>query len=259
MTYQNIHDGVKSASALTGVPISPLTRTAPAPKTDPVKHFVDLARSIKGHKPFRVFDDWCEIMFCAIAAVTARTPDRSRQLMQQQAEASAKYTPEDIRTMEAMLGVAQAALSKGGRDFLGEACGLMGALDGGVGQFFTPFEVSQMLVRMTAPDIAAIVRDQGHFRGADPAAGSGGMLVALADHCESVGVDLRDVFVEGVELVPSTYHMLFVQLSLRGVAARAVCGNTLTQQVSQHEYTPAGVAFVNKHGIRNAATGMVLS
>lgn len=259
MRYQHIHEGVQSASALMGMPLNNATRAAPEPKTDPVKQFVALARSIKGHKPFRVFDDWCEIMFCAIAAVTARTPERAAELMRQQEQASAKYTQQDIRAMEAMLGVAQAALSKGGRDFLGEACGLMGALDGGVGQFFTPFEVSQMLVRMTAPDIAAIVRDQGHFRGADPAAGSGGLLVALADHCESVGVDLRDVFVEGVELVPSTYHMLFVQLSLRGVAARAVCGNTLTQQVQQSAYTPAGVAFVNKHGTRNAATGMVLS
>lgn len=259
MTYQNIHEGVQSASALMGIPLNNATRAAPEPEIDPVKQFVALARSIKSHKPFRVFDDWCEIMFCAIAAVTARTPDRSRQLMQQQAEASAKYTPEDIRTMEAMLGVAQAALSKGGRDFLGEACGLLGALDGGVGQYFTPFEVSRMIVRMTAPDVARIIREQGHFRGADPAAGSGGMIVAMADQISDSGADLGDAFFEAVELVPATYHMLFVHLSLRGVAARAVCGNSLTQQVQQSAYTPAGVAFVNKHGIRNAATGMVLS
>ncbi|WP_170293947.1 N-6 DNA methylase [Paracoccus limosus] len=252
MTYQHIHEGVHSASALMGIP---LKRTDAEPKTDHVKQFVALARSIPG-KPFRVFDDWCEIMFCAIAAITAQTPERAAELMSQQEQASGKYTQEDIRIMEDMLGVAQVAIMDGGRDFLGEACGLLGALDGGVGQFFTPFEVSKMIVSMTAPDISAIVRDQGNFRGADPAAGSGGLLVALADHCEAVGVDLRDVFVEGVELVPSTYHMLFVQLSLRGVPARAVCGNTLTQEVREYAYTPAGVRFVNKHGIMNAATNM---
>lgn len=254
MTYQKIHEGVSAAAALMGAPVPIPPEQPPAPASDPVKQFVSLARSITGHKPFRVFDDWCEIMFCAIAAVTARTPERSRQLMAQQAEASAKYTQAEIEVMERMLGVAQDALSRGGRDFLGEACGLLGSLDGGVGQFFTPFEVSKMIVGMTVPDIAAIVRDQGHFRGADPAAGSGGMLVALADHAEAVGVSLADVFVEAVELVPATYHMAFVQLSLRGVAARVVCGNSLTQEVRETAYTPAGVQFVNKHGIRNAAT-----
>ena len=262
MTYQNIHEGVHAAAALVGVAVPPETRTPePAPaavKGDPVKAFVALARKITGNKPFRVFDDWCEMGYCVIASLTTDDAERLAALKAQHDVVAAKYTPEHLSVMSEMMAVAADALAAGGDDYLGRVCGEMGALDGGVGQFFTPFDASRLVVSLTAPDVPAIIRRDGHFRAADPAAGSGGLLVAMADHAVAQGAELGDLFFEGVELVPATYHMLFVQMTLRGLAGRAVCGNSLTGEVKEHAYTPAARAFVRKHGIRAAATTMVL-
>lgn len=259
MIHQKIQDGVHAAAALLGLELIKTTDPVPpAVKGDPVKAFVSLARDIRGNKPSRVFDDWCEMGYCALAALTTEDPERLAALKSQNEEVAAKYTPEHLAVMSLMMAVAHDALADGGDDYLGRVCGEMGALDGGVGQFFTPFDASRLVVAMTAPDVPAIIRRDGHFRAADPAAGSGGLLVAMADHAVAQGADLGDLFFEGVELVPATYHMLFVQMTLRGLAGRAVCGNSLTGEVKEHAYTPAARAFVRKHGIRAAATTMVL-
>lgn len=257
MNYESIHQGVHAASALMGIPVSPVPQ--PPVKPDHVKDFVALARQITGHKPFRVFDDWCEMGYCAFAALTTGDPDRRDALAQQAAQVESKYPPDQLRVMSEMMGVAKEALKDGGDDFLGRVCGLMGALDGGVGQFFTPFDSSLAMVRMTAPDVPAVIAQDGHFCGADPAAGSGGLLVAMADHAYAAGADPDDVFFEGVELVPATYHMLYIQLTLAGVAARAVCGNSLTQETTEYAYTPRALRFIRKHGLGAAATTMRLA
>ena len=235
-----------------------LNLTVPGPD-EPVRKFVDLSRRIGGNrKSSRVFDDFCHLTYCVFAQRTTSDPKIHDDLQRQYDEVAAAYDPADLWAMAGMLGVAREAMSRGGDDFLGRVCGVMGALDGPTGQYFTPFDASRLFASLNPPDAAEAIQQCGHFTAMDPAAGSGGLLIAMADQIQSQGVNMNDVFFEGVELVPSTYHMLFVQLVLRGLAARAVCGNSLTQEVREFAYTPAALKFIRKHGPTAASTSMRL-
>ena len=70
----------------------------------------------------------------------------------------------------------------------------------------------------------------------DPAAGTGGFLVAAANHIRTrdpAVVDAKTMQLStnqfhGVELVPGTFRLCLMNLSLHGVQARIVLGSTLS-------------------------------
>lgn len=212
------------------------------------KFAAEVSAIITPGKAFRKFDDFCVLVSRGIQILTAGDCQISAEALAEFGEIRSRYPAQDLERFNEMTRIAGDALASGGGDFLGRVCGEMGALDHATGQFFTPFEVSELLVSVNAPDISQVVRRDGYYLGHEPTAGSGGMIVALADHAENNGVSLDDVFIEAWELVPETFHMLVVQLSLRGVAAAVVRGNTLTGEKSEVIYTPRAVAFRDKHG-----------
>lgn len=237
-------DAIHAARHLLGIP---------APKTDHealAKDFVKVVNAIRGtRKPHRVFDDFCEAAYCAFARRTTSNPERLAKLDAQYESVTSGYPDQAIPSMASLMSIAHEALRGGGDDFLGRVCGLLGALDGTVGQFFTPFDASRLCVDLNMPDPSEVTMRGEGFMALDPTAGSGGLLVAMADKAQACGADLGDVFLEGVELVPATYHMLFVQMTLRGIAGRAVCGNSLTMGVTDYAYTPKAAEYIRRHGL----------
>lgn len=216
---------------------------------DLAKEFVKEISAIKTPgKAFRKFDDFCVLFSRRIQQLTMSYDLMGPGALAEFEEVRSRYPAHDIERFNEMVRISAEALASGGGDFLGRVCGEMGALDHATGQFFTPFEVNELLNDLIAPDIASVVRKEGFFLGHEPTAGSGGMIVSLADHAENQGVNLDDVFIEAWELVPETFHMLVVQLSLRGVAAAVVCGNTLTGEKSEIIMTPRAMIFFDKHG-----------
>lgn len=215
---------------------------------DAVKAFVkEIGLFGKYRRPHKIFDDFCEATYCALAKTTATDPDR-RQALEDQYMAVVDNYPnkDDFRRMANLVVYAQIGLQNGGDDLMGRLAGEMGALDGGVGQFFTPHDISTLMSLMNCPDYKELIAQHGHVACHEPAAGAGGMIVAMADQCVAQGCDLEDVWFDAWELVPDTFRMLFVQLTLRGVAAKVVCGNTLTKEVFEVAYTPAALAFIAK-------------
>jgi type I restriction enzyme M protein len=97
----------------------------------------------------------------------------------------------------------------------------------GAGQYFTPRSVVELMVQAISPKPGEIVQD--------PAAGTGGFLVSAANHarseiketpsCPDRGPAKPSYF--GVELVPGAFRLCLMNLSLHGVPAHVVLGNTL--------------------------------
>lgn len=219
--------------------------TTPA---EAVQAFIKEVRQFGRYKrPHKIFDDFCEAAYCALAKSTTTDPVRQQTLEEQyMAVANSYVVKDDFRRMANLMVYAQIGLRNGGDDYLGRLAGELGALDGGVGQFFTPHDVSRLLMSMSAPDFQTAIRDHGHVACHEPAAGAGGMIIASADHCVDLGISLDDVWFDAWELVPDTFRMLFVQLTLRGVAAKVTCGNTLTGEFHEVAYTPAAFDFIAK-------------
>lgn len=210
---------------------------------DFVKQLTDIDRSKHADEIFR---DFCEMSFCALAKLATLDPERLEKLERQFMEVVRRYPGLDLgrNPMGELLGRATIALRNGGCDFFGLVAGEIGMLDARMGQFFTPYEVSRLNAEIILGDIDGLIAEKGFVSVHEPAAGAGGMLVAVADVFEGRGHDLsRTLWAEAVELSRSTFHMAYVQMSLRGIPGRVIHGNSLSLEVFTGAMTPAGARF----------------
>jgi hypothetical protein len=188
----------------------------------------------------QVFADFCELSAIAIRnAVDARGRDvREARYMQ----IIGGYTPAEADRFAQLLAALTQKFEDGLGDHLGE---LYMSLDLGsdrLGQFFTPFDVSRVIAKMTIGDYSAKLAGQPFITVAEPACGSGGMVIALADALREIGVNYQQtVHVTAQDLDQTAVHMTYIQLSLLHIPAVVVRGNTLSLEQLDVWHTPAHV------------------
>jgi N-6 DNA Methylase len=143
------------------------------------------------------------------------------------------------------------AIAADGNDWLGRVAGLLSVLDGtGKGQIFTPPGLASLMAALVdhgaAPSeglIRETVRRDGCFTVLDPAAGSGSLLLAMAERVRDAGLDpALTLYVEAVDIDTSAARMAFVQLSIRDVPAKVICGDSLSRETRWEAYTPITAA-----------------
>ncbi|MDU2191454.1 MAG: N-6 DNA methylase [Klebsiella pneumoniae] len=83
------------------------------------------------------------------------------------------------------------------------------------------------------------VRREGIATVSDPACGAAGMLIAYAECLLEADINpSMHMFGSCIDIDPVAADMAFIQLSLLGIAAEVVTGNTLTMQIRRVRYTP---------------------
>lgn len=197
-----------------------------------------------------VLRDFCELAYCALAKKASPWPEQQDQLEAQYMDVVGRYRDKDhIRAMPEYMALALGEIGNGGVDFLGEVAGEMGALDSRMGQFFTPYPVSRLMAEMTVQGLEGIIEQNGYVTVQEPAAGAGGMLLALADTIEDKGFNLEtQVWIEATELSRPTFHMCYIQCAARGLAGRIINGNSLSLETYSHAFTAAAPVFFEKNG-----------
>lgn len=166
---------------------------------------------------------------------------RDAELEKRFFEIAAKYSHEDFVRFARMLAeVANELDENGPSDVLGEVYMSLELGNKWKGQFFTPYPVSKFMAEITFPGTAAEeVEAKGFVTVSEPACGSGGMVIAAAHvlkerevnyqtsmHATCTDVDLKCV------------HMAYVQLSLLGIPATVVHGDTLKLEAWSFWNTP---------------------
>ena len=198
----------------------------------------------------QVFADFCELAYCALAKQACPFPDERGALEAQYMDVVGRYRDKgDVRKMPEILALVLVEISKGGCDALGQIAGSIGALDSKLGQFFTPYEISRLMAEINLVNVDAMIDEQGFVTVSEPAAGAGGMLLALADVIEDKGHSLAtSVWIEAVELSRPTYHMCYIQCAARGLAGKIIHGNSLSLDVYSSAYTAAASKFLAVNG-----------
>lgn len=169
-----------------------------------------------------------------------RTPEniaRSREIC-------AKYSESDISNLHELFGLMVCALEAKFHDFLGAIFMELELGDDRNGQYFTPYNVQSLLARLLMPDIDETIRREGFVTVSDPASGAAGMIVAYAEVLLEAGYNPSEqMFGSCIDIDPIAADMAFIQLSLLGIPAEVVTGNTLTMQLKRVRYTP--VYYIN--------------
>jgi len=215
------------------------------------KDFIQILESMDRSKHAQDhFRNYCDMAYCAIAKKTALDQKTADRFEERYMEIVGAYrNKDDVRKMPELLSLTTLAINEGGCDFLGEIAGEIEALDKKNGQFFTPYHISKLMAGINLGGAQAVINEQGFITVNDPAAGAGCMILACADYLEEQGHDITTTMsVHVTELSRMTYHMLFIQLSVRGIPAAVFHGNSLSLEVYESAYTPAAIIFAGKHG-----------
>ena len=158
------------------------------------------------------------------------------------------YTPDPQRKLAEIFGKIYALLASvvydDGRfnDNLGELFMKCNLGSKNAGQFFTPYNVSELMARavMNETLIKEKAANDGVITINDPCCGGGGMLVAALDILRSCGVNYaRNCFIDAGDIDERCVHMTYLQLSLAGVPALIRHQNALTRELWGAWYTPA--------------------
>ena len=164
------------------------------------KAFERLAHHRERHD---VLADFLELAVCAVRKTTL-PPGLAADAIEAAYMAVVKQSrPEDIRAMPQLLGITTMAVQEGGCDFLGQVTSDLGLINGHMGQFFTPYDVSRAIAEISLLDVGQPIRENGFVTVMEPASGAGGMVIAAADVIAKQGFDVgHQLYVEATDLWP---------------------------------------------------------
>lgn len=182
--------------------------------------------SISGrYTPYNIFADWIEC--CALSIVNSITAIHGQIWQDREKQYNSiiqKYNKEERDKFPVIFNILVEELENNPRDVLGEAFmrGGLGADE--TGQFFTPFNISQMM-----SDISVSAPKEGEkITLNEPSCGSGGSIIAAALTLRDKGVNFQKTMkVVAQDLDWRCVYMCYVQLSLMGIDAICVQGDTL--------------------------------
>ena len=192
------------------------------------------------HHRYKVFQD-----FVALSAIAIH----NKQIFDQSLENTyltiiKGYEKGDVSKISSLLGQLILSIQSEPHDFLGKVFMEMELGNSHAGQFFTPPDIQRLLTRMVCSDIEDRLKDQPYISVQEPACGSGGMVIELAELMIEKGLNPRtQLFASCVDIDSTAAYMAYLQLSALNIPAEVNFGNTLTMEINRTMYTPALFAY----------------
>lgn len=208
---------------------------------DYLKEFISKLQNLDHSKRVdNVFQDFLKLSTYAIAQPFYRSPEIEQNYL----DIIDGYTKEQAEEFSKLLAFLVMALEEKHQDFLG--CVYMKLNLGNVatGQFFTPYHVSKMMAEICFVDIEKQLEERDFITLSEPCCGSGAMIIAYAQTLKEQGNNYQNqLFVEAVDIDELCFLMTYLQLSLYGIPARVMLGDTLAWKFQRVLYTP--LYFIN--------------
>ena len=223
-----------------------------------LKSIVKLFESCRyKHDLYTVFGDWCETSAIALSNAVDLAPAEKREARFQ--EIAGKYGSEAMGTFSKIMGEVVMALEDRPHDVLGATFNALELHNKARGQFFTPYPVCQLMARIVAgspDDMQKMIAERGFMLAQEPAAGSGAMIIALAEAILEAGINYQQcLHVTAVDIDPRAVHMAYIQLSLLHIPATIIVGDSLAMRFSDQWHTLAHVMGGWSAKLRRAGEG----
>ena len=219
-----------------------MSKTKPTPPNTPAgyrKEITSTLRKLSGrHDVHRIFSDWMEMSAIALAKLDLNQAEareaRYMQIVKQ-------YSREELDQFCKMLAWLVLLLEAEPRDQMTKIFEELELGNKHTGQFFTPWEVSFFMAKMTVAggSLKKQADDEGFITMMEPCCGAGGIILAFALACKDEAIDYqRQIHVTAVDIDARCVHMSFVQCALMGIPAIIHRGDTLANAFSETWYTP---------------------
>lgn len=165
-----------------------------------------------------VFADFCRVSACALS-MGSREPEYL--------EVAKSYNRDQLSDISLAFSLlVQEMEAKPFSDILGEYYLSIAAHSSkqARGEFFTPPEISRLIAKM-AVDVESVKEAGKPITVYEPACGSGGMMLALAQEFAPTSVDLLRVTAQDIN--PVAADMCYINLTLWGIPSKVILGDTL--------------------------------
>lgn len=208
---------------------------------DYLKEFITKLQNLDhSRRTDNVFRDFLALSTYAIMQPFYRSPDIEQKYL----DIINKYNKEQANEFSQMLALLVNALEFQFQDFLGQVYMQLNLGNVKTGQFFTPYSVSKMMAEITFIDNQKDIENQDIVTLSEPCCGSGGIIIAYAETMKNHNINYQQkLFVEAIDIDELCFQMAYLQLSLYGIPARVMLGDTLAYKFSQIIYTP--LYFIN--------------
>ena len=210
-----------------------------------IGEIIKIINSVSGqYSPHQVFSDWVCMMALSIANSCTLHKNKVYQDREDTFKLVAnKYSETDYEKLAEATAYLIEEMEEP-RDVLGEIYMEGGFGSKSTGQFFTPFHLSEVTAELVYGK-NLIRADDGKYPMHEPSCGAGGMIIALANIMRRDGINYqRELEVIAQDLDWNCVYMCYVQLSLMGISAVVVQGDTLgepySKETPEHRvlYTP---------------------
>ncbi|MCW5712819.1 class I SAM-dependent methyltransferase (plasmid) [Shinella yambaruensis] len=213
------------------------------------------------HDLYTVFGDWCECSAISMSNAVDLVNFQKREA--RYVEIARKYGSETMTTFSHIMGEVVMALEEQPQDILGATFHALELHNKARGQFFTPYPICQLMARIiagSAEDMQQAVAKRGFMLAQEPAAGSGAMIVALAEAILEAGFNYQQLLhVTAVDIDPRAVHMAYIQFSLLHIPATVIVGDSLAMRFREEWHTMAhvmgGWSAKLRHATENAGEG----
>lgn len=213
-------------------------------KVDYLKEFTAKLQSLdRSKRIYEVFKDFLTLSTCALAQPFYR----SDEIEQIYLETVNRYTKEQAEEFSQLLAFLVCALTEMHQDFLGQIYMQLNIGNSAKGQFFTPYHISQLMAEINFSEVEEKLKSNEFITLSDPCCGSAGIIIAFAETMKNRGYNYQNqLFVEVIDIDEVCFMMAYIQLSLYGIPARVMLGDSLAWKFSKVLYT--SFYFVNGFG-----------
>ena len=196
---------------------------------------------------YEVFKDFVTMAACSLHNGVHKDDAREEEYLR----IIGQYKPDDQQAFPKLLAQLVAALDEEPRDILGPLYMELEIANKDAGQFFTPPELSELMAQMTFTPELDKLETQAFITAGEPAAGAGGMILALVKVMITAGHNPVDkLWVQAIDVDRMATLMCYIQLSLWNVPAEVIVGNTLSWDIREVWYTPAHHLGLWKYRLR---------
>lgn len=216
----------------------------------------DIIKTIQGmsgkYSAYEIFTDWIRCMALSISNSMSIIHDKVwNEREDAYKDTIKKYEDQERLKLVEMFDMLIETFDAGPDDVLGDIFMKSGMGSKAAGQFFTPFNLS-VLTAKCAVNINEIKSNNDNIEINEPSCGGGGMILAVAKvlHEEKINWQKR-MKVVAQDLDWKGVYMCYVQLSLFGIRAICVQGDTLREPFdpgktsrSQILFTPAAMGVL---------------
>lgn len=189
----------------------------------------------------QVFTDF--LAYGALLLSIRTDPVHSEQRKKSFIELKSRYTDDECQvfhqTLQSLCSEVVEDVHTGCyRDHLAAPYSMIGARNSSLKQDFTPNDIAQLMAEITMEQDTKMP-EKGYFTLTDPTCGSGVLLLAGAERLADLGFNpCEQLVIQAADLDIRCVHMTYLQLSLYGIPAVVIHGDSIALKEYDRWYTP---------------------